>query len=235
MPRCIVCGKTVESWLPHPLVEHRSEFMVTMRAVGSDLSIFQCPSCGCNDRDRHLWLFMHTVGLLEQINRFRVLHIAPEQHLELLISRLEPVEYVRGDLFPKSPQHLKLDIENLAFEAGRFELIICNHVLEHVADPVKAVSELYRCLAPRGILIAQTPYSPYLKKTLEVNEPVSPEFAKLFYGQEDHVRLFGADIAELFVQAGFAGAPLPSESVLGPLGPLEYGFNALEPFFVFNK
>lgn len=235
MPHCIICNKTVPAWVPHPLKEHVSEFTRILRAVGSDLNKYQCPACGCNDRDRHLWLFMNAANILPSIQNFRVLHIAPEHHIEILISKLEPVEYIRGDLYPQKPGHLKIDIENIAFEDGRFNLIICNHVLEHVSDPLKALRQLHRCLSPQGTLIAQTPYSPLLKNTFEINEPASPEFAKLFFGQDDHQRLFGSDIAAYFEAAGFQGIPIANEVILGHLNDEEFGFNAREPFFAFSK
>lgn len=236
MPRCIICKQSVDSWTPHPHIEHRSEFTKLMRVVGSDLTVYQCPVCGCNDRDRHLWLFFEAAGLLKAIPGKRVLHLAPEAHLEQLIAQLGPSNYVRGDLHPSRTGIERIDVENLQFAQASFDFAICNHVLEHVADPLRALQELHRCLAPGGTLVAQTPYSTLLRRTMEIVEPPTADFARLFFGQDDHVRLFGADIGEYFRLAGFSGdGPIASDQVLRKLDAAEYGFNAREPFFQFAR
>ena len=181
MPYCVICDQTVSGWVPHPLIEHRSEFMKILRTVGSDLSVYQCPNCGCNDRDRHLWLFLGAAGIPNALGTMRILHLAPELLLEPLIAARSPVEYVRGDLNPSRPGHQRIDTEALPFEDNRFDLILCNHVLEHVSDPMRALRELHRCLRPGGTLVAQTPYSPMLRRTLEITEKPTPEFARLFF------------------------------------------------------
>ena len=233
MNQCCLCQHSVDRWLPHPHAAQRSEFMKLMRTVGSDLSVYQCPACGCNDRDRHLWLYMNAVGIAPQVRGARVLHLAPETHLERRLQALEPADYVRGDLHPAKPGHVKLDAEHLPFDDGSFDLILCNHVLEHVGEPARALAEFRRVLGPKSLLIAQTPYAPLLAKTFELNEPVTPEFAKYFYGQEDHVRLFGADITDYFHAAGFQGALLAHEAVLPGVDAQASGCNAREPFFLF--
>jgi len=236
MPRCAVCSQTVPAWKPHPHIEHRSEFAKLMRVVGSDLNVYQCPACGCNDRERHLWLFLNAAGVAEALPRMRVLHLAPEPYVERLIAGLKPLEYVRGDLRPTRTEHMRIDVEQLPFEAARFHLIICNHVLEHVGDPLRALREMHRCLAPGGTLVAQTPFSPLLRRTMEITEAPTPDFARLFFGQEDHVRLFGADIGDYFREAGFSGGdPIPNGAALGQIDAGEYGFNAREPFFAFSR
>jgi SAM-dependent methyltransferase len=236
MSVCPVCEQTVDRWLPHPHIAQRSPFMALMQAVGSDLSVYQCPRCACTDRDRHVWLYMNAAGLPAQLAGASVLHIAPERHLEPLIEACRPARYVRGDLFPSRPNQVRVDIEALQFDDASFDLIVCNHVLEHVADPAQALAELQRCLKPGGLLIAQTPYSPLLKSSFELNfSPAPAEFAKIYFGQADHVRLFGADIASHFHAAGFEGDLLPHDSVLSGIDALEFGCNAREPFFAFSK
>lgn len=233
--RCSVCEQEVAQWTPHPQRAQRSEFMKLLDAVGSDLSVYLCPHCQSTDRDRHLWHYLRAVGLLQRLPSSRVLHIAPERHLEQLIQARQPRAYLRGDLHPRRADHLKLDVQALPFEDASVDLVICNHVLEHVSDPVRALREFHRCLAPGGVLVAQTPYAPSLKHTLEMNRPVSPAFATLFFGQGDHVRMFGADIAGYFHAAGFSGEPLPHDAVLGDMDAKAQGCNGREPFFVFSK
>jgi SAM-dependent methyltransferase len=236
MPHCVLCNQTVSGWVPHPHIEHRSEFSKIMRVVGSDLSVYQCPNCGSNDRERHLWLFLGAAGIPKMLGAMRILHLAPERPLEALIAARNPVDYVRGDLNPTRPDHQRIDVESLPFEDNRFDLILCNHILEHVFDPMRALRELHRCLKPGATLVAQTPYSPLLRRTMEITETPAPEFARLFFGQDDHVRLFGADIGTYFQQAGFAtGEPIPNDAVLPGVSATERGFNPREPFFAFSK
>jgi hypothetical protein len=235
MPHCVICDQDVDRWLPHPHRERHSEFMRLVQTVGSDLAVYQCPACHCTDRDRHLWLYLRAAGVLQAIPGARVLHMAPELHLEQLIGALGPSHYVRGDLHPMRAGHVRLDIHQIPFGEGEFDLIICNHVLEHVAEPQRALAELHRCLTPAGLLIAQTPYSSRLKTTFEVEGSVTPEFAHQFYGQEDHVRLFGADIACHFRAAGFEGQLLAHSALLPNVQASDWGCNASEPLFAFWK
>lgn len=235
MPFCVICERQVEAFLPHPNIAPASPFITLINGVGSDLEHYLCPSCNCNDRDRHLWLYMSRTGLLTQIDQGSILHIAPEVAVEAKLVATQPMQYICGDLFPKKPSHQRIDCESLPFPNNSFDLIISNHVLEHVANPDTALSEFFRTLKPNGYLIAQTPYAPTLKRTFELDEPTSPERAEFFYGQNDHVRLFGRDIVDYFRSAGFAGELYPHEHVLPGVDPLEYGCNGREPFFLFTK
>ncbi|MDP9045496.1 MAG: class I SAM-dependent methyltransferase, partial [Pseudomonadota bacterium] len=232
---CCVCGQPVAAWRAHPHIAARSEFMKLLDAVGSDLAVYECPACHCNDRDRHLWHYMNALGLAERLGSMRILHVAPERHIEALIAAVAPRTYVRGDLHPQRQEHLRLNVESLPFDADSFDLIICNHVLEHVASPAKALAQFHRCLGPGGLLIAQTPYAPSLKHTFEKHGEVSKPFARLFYGQEDHVRLFGADIVNVFRDAGFSGEPIPHRVLLPDVSGRAHGVNEREPFFCFSK
>lgn len=91
-------------------------------------------------------------------------------------------------------------------EDGRFDLVVANHVLEHVAADRAAVSEVARVLAPGGHAVLQTPYSSVLRATFEDPGVSSPVARLQLYGQEDHLRLFGLDIfAHRVVRAGALG------------------------------
>lgn len=233
---CVVCEQNVDAWLPHPqAAQFDRTFTRELETVGSTLQHHLCPRCGCNDRERHLWLYVAFSRILEDAGTKRILHIAPEAGIEARIRRLQPREYVAGDLFPRTPQHRRINVEDLDFPDGYFDIIICNHVLEHVGSPETALAEFNRCLAPEGHLIAQTPYSPILRRTFEMSKAMSEPFNVRYYGQDDHVRLFGADIVEQFRAAGFAGDLYPHTSVLGEIDAETYGCNGREPFFFFAK
>jgi SAM-dependent methyltransferase len=207
--------------------------MKLMQTVGSDLSHFSCPACGCTDRDRHLWLYLEAIGLPPCLPGADVLHLAPEAALERLIAAQKPGSYVRGDLYPYRPGHLVIDAQSLQFDDASFDLVVCNHVLEHVSCPELALQECRRVLRRGGMLIAQTPYSPTLRHTFERLDAVDPGFATLFYGQADHVRLFGADIGGYFRRAGFIGELLSHDQLLAGIDPALAGCNVREPLFAF--
>ncbi|HEY4803508.1 MAG TPA: glycosyltransferase [Paraburkholderia sp.] len=232
---CVICERPVAGWRPHALANHEREFMRQVESVGSTLVNYECPNCLCNDRDRHLWLYIAYSGALDNASSKRILHIAPEMRIEPRIRALSPLDYIAGDLHPRAPGHRKINVESLEFADGYFDLIICNHVLEHVSDPSKALAEFSRCLAPNGRLIAQTPYSPALRWTFELNRPVTPEFATRYFGQNDHVRLFGADIVDQFRKAGLSGDLYPHDVVLGDISADAVGCNPREPYFFFAK
>src|SRR4051794_36270131 len=120
---CPVCDQDVEGWLasPHAAVIDL-KVMDDVGVVGSRLDKHICPRCGCNDRDRHLWLYMQAAGLLDSVSQTRILHIAPEARLEPKLMQLGPRDYVGGDLIPQQPHHLPIDIEQMQFEDDRFDL-----------------------------------------------------------------------------------------------------------------
>mgnify|MGYP003354033941 FL=1 len=132
MPHCCICDQTVNQWLPYPHAAQRSPLMALLDTIGSDLSVYQCPACGCNDRDRHLWLYMQATGITEQLSGATILHMAPEVHLERLIQARQPEHYIRGDLHPTRAHHRKLNLEQLDIPDGSIDLMICNHVLEQI-------------------------------------------------------------------------------------------------------
>lgn len=235
-PYCVVCEEPVAGWLPHPETGTTDRtFMQQLEAIDATFEHRTCPSCGCGDHDRHLWLYIAFSRLLEDASTKRILHIAPEASIEARIRRLQPLEYVTGDLSPDASHHRSIDIEALDFPDGYFDVIICNHVLDRVGNPERALAELSRCLSPNGQLVAQTPYSPVLRHTFELGKPVSAAFAAHHFGHGDHLRLFGADVAERFRAAGLKGQLYAHETVLAEVDPKTFGCDANEPFFLFSK
>jgi SAM-dependent methyltransferase len=203
--------------------------------IGSDIENFECPACGCHDRERHLFLYLQASGLLKGVSGARVLHFAPEQHLQRLISRAAPSEYVLGDLYPMRAEVQRIDLMDIDAPDESFDLVIANHVLEHVNDDARSLREIFRVLRPNGRAILQTPYASLLPSKLE-DLNIQSEKARLqAYGQEDHCRLYGADFPEFVASFGFVPMTASHASLLGEVNARRMGVNPQEPFLLFCK
>jgi SAM-dependent methyltransferase len=233
---CVFCGNDVAAWLPFEVrARDMSPFLLRLVTVGSNVERFWCPHCRSHDRERHLRLFLERLRLPDTIRRDSVLHIAPENRLREYIRGCAPSQYVMGDLSPSDESVRRLDVHDLPFGAETFDVVICNHVLEHVADAAVALAELRRVLKPRGRLICQTPYATRLTQAFEDPLLQSAADRLFFYGQEDHVRLFGADIERVFRSAGFSGRLIPHAEMLPDVDPEQAGVCEAEPFFDFVR
>jgi SAM-dependent methyltransferase len=120
---------------------------------------------------------------------------------------------------------------DMSFDDGSFDVVIANHVLEHVADDQKALGEIRRVLKAGGYAILQTPYSAKLHRTWQ-DAGIDTDTARLqAYGQADHVRLFGRDIFNRIAATGFESCVKMHADVLASIAPLTYGVNEREPLF----
>jgi len=129
--------------------------------------------------------------------------VAPEPNLRKLISTNDGIQYFSADLFePDVMAHL--DIMKMPFSDGTFDVILCNHVLEHVPDDMVAMEELYRILKPGGWAILQVPIAKALTATFEDRTADSDERRIELFGQRDHVRLYAeGDYIDRLASAGF--------------------------------
>lgn len=232
---CNVCDRGVLGFLPYRIgAASLSPILRDLDLVGSDLERFGCPHCGSTDRERHLLAYMQRTGLLALAGK-RVLHFAPEKNMRLLIKATGPVEYVQGDLFPKDAQITRVDITKMQFPDGYFDLLIANHVLEHVPEDIAALREIVRVLKPGGHAILQTPYATKLQCSLALSH-ISSDAARLaLYGQEDHVRLYGADIFERITHAGLLSRVQVHGELLADMDSHRHGMNPREPFMHWVK
>jgi ubiquinone/menaquinone biosynthesis C-methylase UbiE len=98
---------------------------------------------------------------------------------------------------------IKADICNLPMKSNAFDVVLCNHVLEHVNDDKKAMQELFRILKPGGFGIFQVPLDLSRHKTYEDFKITSPQQRKKHFGQYDHVRIYGKDYFEKLRYIGF--------------------------------
>lgn len=165
----------------------------------------------------------------------RVLHFAPEGGLGAWVRSLSPVSYVACDLNPVAEHIVRVDAEDIPYQDQSFDLVIANHVLEHVRDDRKALFEIKRVLAPGGFAILQTPYSSVAWETWSDEGIISPEARLHAFGQEDHVRLYGRNIFARFESIGFVSCVMTHSELLADLDAREYGVGTDEPFFLFQR
>lgn len=154
------------------------------------------------ERHRLIWLY-----LKQKTNFFTapktVLHIAPEYCFIKRFKRMQNLKYTTADLI--SPwADVKMDVQNVPFPDSNFDVVLCNHVLEHVDSDIKAMHEIYRVLKPNGFAILQVPMDLTLQTTLEDPSYNTPELREKYYKQRDHLRLYGQDYATRLRSAGFA-------------------------------
>ncbi len=159
------------------------------------------PSTLSLERHRFLWLYLKRKSSFFS-NTQKVLHIAPEQCFFKRFKKQENLSYLTCDLH--SPlADIKADICNLPLESNAFDVVFCNHVLEHVNDDKKAMQELFRVLKPGGFGIFQVPQDLNRHKTYEDFKITSPQERKKHFGQYDHVRIYGEDYFEKLRDIGF--------------------------------
>jgi SAM-dependent methyltransferase len=180
-------GKSFKSFLPYGYGKQRDNVL--------------SPSTLSLERHRLFWLY-----LKNETNFFtaklKVLHFAPEQAFYKRFKKMSNLDYVTTDI--NSPlADIKADICKLPFDNNIFDVIICNHVLEHIPDDNKAMQELYRVLKVGGMGIFQIPQDLSREKTFEDDSITDKtERAKIF-GQYDHVRIYGRDYFNKLRSIGF--------------------------------
>jgi SAM-dependent methyltransferase len=153
------------------------------------------------ERHRLLWLFFK-----QKTNLFtepvRLLHVAPEYCFIKRFKSQKNISYVAGDII--SPlADVRMDVRHIPFPDDSFEVAICNHVLEHVDEDLKAMQEFFRVLKPGGWGVFQVPIDFSRDTTLENPAFNTPELREKHYWQRDHVRLYGRDYGKRLAEAGF--------------------------------
>tara|TARA_B100000287_G_scaffold112192_1_gene104511 strand:- start:1409 stop:2161 length:753 start_codon:yes stop_codon:yes gene_type:complete len=160
-----------------------------------------CPGTLSLERHRLLWLYLtRETSFLKENNK--VLHIAPEQAFYKRFKEIRFWDYLTLDL--RSPiADIKADITNLPFDENVFDLIICNHVLEHIQDDKIAMKEIYRVLKKNGVAIMQIPIDTKRPKTYEDPKITTNKKREELFGQYDHVRIYGNDFFDRLTSVGF--------------------------------
>ncbi|WP_198342066.1 class I SAM-dependent methyltransferase [Polaribacter sp. SA4-10] len=161
------------------------------------------PSTLALERHRLMWLFLQQeTAFFTSKEKLKVLHIAPEQCFLDIFRKQKNLDYITSDL--ESPiADVKADICDLPFKENEFDVVFCNHVLEHIDDDTKAMQELYRVLKTGGMGIFQIPQDLSREKTFEDNTITDRKERAKIFGQYDHVRVYGRDYFNKLRAIGF--------------------------------
>jgi SAM-dependent methyltransferase len=178
-----------------------------LQVIGAGKRKAGCHICHSTDRERLVYVFLKSKAQIFKNNTLHVLHIAPEKPIMAAFIRHRFENYVCGDKYEPGYTYdsnvVNLDITSLDIEENHFDLIICNHVLEHIDDDRKAMKELYRVLKLGGKAILQVPFSPTLKTSYEEMAITQPKEREKHFGQSDHVRVYGLDYFQRLEETGF--------------------------------
>lgn len=161
------------------------------------------PSTLSLERHRLMWLYLKNETFFFTSNKkLKVLHIAPEQCFLEVFKNQQNLDYTTSDL--ESPiADVKADICNLPFKENSYDIVFCNHVLEHINDDKKAMQELYRVLKNGGFGIFQIPQDLNREKTFEDDSITDKKERTKIFGQYDHVRVYGRDYFDRLRSVGF--------------------------------
>lgn len=187
--RCPICGSQYRKFMPYGYVTSREDAL--------------CPRCLALERHRMIWLWITRCTTLLQEHP-RLLHVAPEVSLMRHFRRLYGASgnYITADLeSPLADMHF--DIQHIPLEDSSVDVVICNHLLEHVADDRLALREIHRVLRPGGWGIMLVPEDRSRATTFEDDSITDPKRRTELFGQYDHRRVYGRDYDKRLEDAGF--------------------------------
>lgn len=184
---CPVCSSTFRKFLPYGRQSRDNAL---------------CPNCLSLERHRLIWLYLkrETSFFTEKA---KLLHVAPEYCFINRFDKLPHLEYITADI--ESPlAKVKMDVHEIPFPESSFDMVFCNHVLEHVTDDRKAMREIYRVMKPGGWGILLIPlFYPLPDQTIEDPSITDSRVREELFGQDDHVRKYGLDYVDRLKEAGF--------------------------------
>lgn len=230
---CPFCGFNSRALAP---VGHDIPVLIEKHVIGAGRRKAGCYKCGSRDRERLIYTYLkRTINLFDNANKhLKILHIAPEKNLSKSLLDFGFDNYICGDIFTKGysyPEHVKnINILNIPYSENTFDLIICNHVFEHIPNDMDAMNELYRVLKDDGKAILQVPISKNTYQTFEDFSIIDPDQREIVFGQFDHLRIYGQDYTERLSSVGFK-----VEKYNFPEAYNQYGFNKDEDIFIAKK
>jgi len=232
---CPFCGGRFRKLLPAGL---DSPVLARQNVVGgSRRSNAMCPRCSSLDRERLIYLYLLNktdVFAIRTNQDIRLLHIAPEKNLQKVLVSFSNIRYVSADI--DSPlATTRIDVTDIGFKDDTFDAILCSHVLEHVPNDLKALSELLRVSKPGAWAILQVPISLSLPSTYEDPSIAAPEERMRQFGQSDHVRIYAKDYKNRLESAGFSVEVYSFAKEYGKAAARKYGLTEEEELYICSK
>lgn len=192
---CPVCDSVIEEFLPlSPYYRQQWKLhgfdVDSLQPETINEKQYSCPRCGASDRDRLYALFLKE-RMARPDTTFRMIDFAPAEALRKFITRSFNINYRTADLFMPDVDD-KVDLTDMPiYETGSVDAFICSHILEHIPEDRRAISELYRILKPGGWGILMAPICLGLE---EIDEDPAKRVTEKdrwkHFGQDDHVRLY---------------------------------------------
>ena len=192
-------------------------------------------SPGTNSLERHRLLYLYLQSYTEFFTApLTVLHIAPEQCFHQRFKTQPNLQVLTADIeSPLADMHF--DLHQIPLEDNRFDVIFCNHVLEHVTDDAQCLRELYRVMKAGGWGIFQVPWVPGIEVTDEDPSITDPAERERRFLQYDHVRLYGEDYPQRLTAAGFTVEKVELFKTLPQDEVERYRLPSDEPLYVCRK
>lgn len=160
----------------------------------------KCPNCGSSERQRLQYFFLRDRLQILSGPTISILDVAPDGFMQEKLYSSSNIDYTSIDINEKRKPTFLMDLTNLSFEEGKFDAIVCYHVLEHIRNDRKAMCELLRVLKPGGWALLQVPI--WAEQTIE--DPTVPETEYLkHYGHQGHVRRYGMNYVDSLREVGF--------------------------------
>lgn len=161
-----------------------------------------CPRCDSKARHRRIWLYLEERLKLSALDR-QVLEIAPWSSFARRLRRMLNIRFVGLALEPSAPYVTIVgDARAIPIRAGVFDLVLCVHVLEHVEEDRRVMSEMHRVLKPGGVAIVTVPLR-LDRPTHEDPSITDPLEQQRVFGEQGHVRWYGRDLGDRLADAGF--------------------------------
>ena len=229
---CPFCNGNYSKFLP---TGSNRPIVVEKKIIGAGLrENALCPRCFSNDRERLVYLYMNKYKESIFNETISILHIAAEKNLSKKLKSFSNINHLSADLY--SPlADIKMDITDIKQDDNIYDVIICNHVLEHIPDDIKAMKELYRVLKKGGFAILQVPISYVIKETFEDFSVTTPQEREKIFGQIDHVRIYGSDYTTRLESSGFDVNAINSTDAFNSEEMQKYGLSEDEKIYVCYK
>lgn len=217
---CPVCEKSFKKFLPYGYNEYQRDNVL-------------CPYDLTLERHRLMWVYLKSKSNFFTAD-LKVMHIAPEQCFYKLFRNQKNLDYTTGDL--ESPlADLHFDLHNIPLEDNQYDVIFCNHVMEHVENDVQCMKELLRIMKPGGWGIFQVPIDRTRDTTYEDATITDPKEREKHFWQYDHVRLYGTNYPDVLRSAGFEVEEFDYKKELTPDTYKRYRFDEGEMLYIVRK